>query len=102
MEAYINLRYFHRKIVIDYHLSKNIGNYHRSAGFLSKSENLEEAKEKLARIIENSHEEKIIISSKLRSRLKGYSKFGLRRLKEIKDSLSHHRPDITFTFKRAE
>ena len=96
MDAYINLRYSTYGIIVDYFLSKDVRNNLRTVGLSASSKDFEEAKNKLKDLVKDSHEEEIIISSKLRSRLKRYSKFGLRRLKEIKKTLSNQRPDITF------
>ena len=96
MNAYINLRYSTYGIIVDYFLSKDIRNNLRTSGFSASSKNFGETKDKLKDLVKDSHEEEIIISSKLQSRLKRYSKFGLQRLREIKKVLSNQRPDITF------
>ena len=95
-EAYINLKYFKRRIQINYHVSKDTWNHMRTTGLSASFEDFEKTKEKLSEIVKNSHEEEIIISSKLQSRLKGYTLLGLQRLKEVKRFLSNQRPDITF------
>ena len=96
MDAYINLRYSTYSIIVDYFLSKDIRNNLRTVGLSASSKDFEETKDNLKNLVKDSHEKEIIISRKLRSRLKKYSRFGLQRLKEIKKVLSNHRPDITF------
>jgi len=95
MDAYINLKYFNKRIQINYSLSVDIRNNFRTVGITSSSGDFEEAKTRLQALVKNSHEEKIIIKSRL-SRIRGYSRMGYRRLKEVKDLLSNQRPDITF------
>ena len=93
--AYINLKYYNKKIQINYHLSKEIRNEFRTVGITSSSENIEETKNKLSEIIQNSHEKRVIIKSRLYLR-RGFSRLGYRKLRDIKNFLSEQRPDITF------
>ena len=96
VDAYIDIKYSNKRIQINYSLSIDIRTSFKTIGVSSSSSNFEEAKTKLKGLVKDSHEEEIIIKSKLYLKLKGYSKMGVNRLKEIKSLLSEQRPDITF------
>ena len=94
--AYINLKYYNKRIQINYYISKDTWNHMRTTGLSASFDDFEETKEKLSELVKDSTEREIIISSKLQSRLKGYTLLGLQRLKEVKKFLINQRPDITF------
>ena len=95
-EAYINLKYFNNKIQINYHLSKDARNNFRTTGTTSSFSNIEETKNKLSKIIKDSHEKRITLYSKIYTTLKNYSLIETEKLQDIKDFLKKERPDISF------
>jgi len=99
-EAYINVRRFNRRILIDYWISREINGYRKAMGIVSPADNIDEAKKRLAEIVKYSREEEIHITRKLNHFFNTertiYHRIGLQILEEIKDFLSNQRKDITF------
>ena len=95
VDAYIDIKYSNKRIQINYSLSIDIRTSFKTIGVSSSSSNFEEAKTKLKGLVKDSHEEEIIIKSKLYLR-RGFSRLGYRKLRDIKNFLSEQRPDITF------
>ena len=101
MNPYFNLRYSNSKIVIDYYVSKFISGVYRSAGITYTLKNLKEAKEYILNFIKpSSPEDKIIIKSRLRSRIgksaSKYSQIEKSNLEEITNFLNEKQKNITF------
>ncbi|MCK5624263.1 hypothetical protein KAI04_00285 [Candidatus Pacearchaeota archaeon] len=98
LRAYINLKYHHDKIQIDYWMSIDHRNNFKTAGIFSSCKGLREAKNRLLSILEKSHEKEIKISRniKIYSKLKAYSQIKLEDFKKLKEFLIKSRPDIKF------
>ncbi len=100
MKPYINLRYIDSKIRIDFYISRMDGEQYREFGICSERENLEQAKDKILELTNNTTESTIILKSVLRPKIGlpyKSSKIEMEKLQRLKNQLSKERKDITFS-----